>query len=270
MTSGTGPNTIDHRDRSFHKSFKTFGAVAFPTEYFVDSGEEMPDQNQVNTFFTPPVPPLPEGCTDYTTAEIATDLNHVVYNPWTIEGVTYANQRGGVDIRESLMAGRNLKWFKGFYNVQAGITDFFDSFRLTQVGARPETTSISWGTPWFPSWEVACNASINPSGIMPMPTEAELNVAHTQPWVLPWHNSKLDGWTSKDGIVVYRDKSWQGNIIGDKGFVYFPREVINTVMTIRGTVAYVVTNETPDNILPIDVTAVQWLISFFRNLFGLH
>lgn len=271
MKKGTFPTSIDHRDRDYHKSFRTFGTTQFPTEFFTDAGIDMPAQALVNNNFDPPVPPLPEGCTDYAQSELATDLveGRTVRNPALLEAVTHANELGGYDIRKSLVAAKGLGWFSGFYNIKsAGFIDYFDSFRLAQIGGLPERRSITWGTPWFPSWEAACNPSVNPSGIMPMPTDAELAVAWKQPDALPWHNSKLDGWTSLSGVLVYRDKSWQGTTVGKNGFVYFPREVINRVMSIQGTVAFTATNQTPQSIFRIDTTAVQWITSLIRQLFG--
>src|SRR5436190_22775353 len=39
-----------------------------------------------------------------------------------------------------------------------------------------------------------------------------------------------------------RNKSWQGTTVGDNGWLYFSREVVNVVMSIKGTVAYTASN----------------------------
>lgn len=261
MKHGTRPCRIDHRDYSFHASFGSTGTPTFKDEYFADAGLTMPDQEQINTQYNPPIPPLPYGCTDYTTADITIDLNKRLYNPLDLENVTHANALGGYDIRDALNAARGLGWFKAFYNVKmTGFLDYFDSFRLAQVKGldQGESRSITWGTPWFPSWESAIRAG---KSIMPMPTTDELNNTKG----LPWHDSKLDGWTTRNGIVVYRDKSLQGNQIGEGGFIFFPREVINMVAGLNGIEAFTPSN-IPTNPVTISVTTLQWIVSFLRNL----
>lgn len=266
MYRGTTPTKLKHTDRDYIKSFHDdvlLGAAypTFPQEYFCDAGLTMPDQNGSG---------LPFGCTDETQADLATDLTGIVHDPFQLEAVTHANAQGGFGIRDSLDAARKtLQWFGGYYNIQAkGKLDAFDAFRLAQSSGIPEKRSITFGSPWFPSWEYACNKAINPSAIMPMPTEQELSAIREDINVFSWHNSKLDGWTSIEGRVVYRNKSWQGNIIGDHGFVYFPREVINTVMALPGAVAYTPTNANPLSIQTIDLTFIQTWISYIRTWCG--
>lgn len=273
IKNGARPTKIDHRDYDFHKTFGSVAPASFPAEYLCDAGVTMPDQNQQNNFFNPPVPALFDGCTDYAQSEIATDLSNgtVIRNPEDLDKLTNANALGGFDIRQSITIAKNqLGWFSAFFNIRAiSPLDFFDAFRLAQLSGAPEKRSITFGTPWFPSWEAACNPSVNPSGVMPMPTALELSSIKQNINSFSWHNSKLDGWTTKNGTPLYRDKSWQGNAVGDKGFVYFPREVINTVMQITGTVGFTATQMgltgTPQT---INVTVVQWIVSFMRNLLG--
>jgi hypothetical protein len=239
---------------------------------------------------------MPFGCTNYTHSEQATILHGVrlgILNPIELENLTHANARGGYGIRESLLActqpsdvhPERLGWIGGFYNIRAsGILDFFDAFRLAQVSGLPEQRTISWGVPWFASWEATIRGQIMRreqngtytliSGqekhvVMPMPLEAELQAVRRDPGAFGWHDSLLDGWTQKNGPLTYRDKSWQGAEIGDGGYIYFPREVINVVMAIPGTVAYTATLLKPETIQTVDVTAVQWIVSLIRNLLGL-
>lgn len=262
---GTRPSKIDHRDYDFLKSHKLggidFSQGDFKDEYFADAGLTMPNQGAIDTEFSPPTPIEDYGCTNFAQADLATDLTKTIHNPNDIEAITHANAKGGLDIRESLDAARELGWFKQYFNIKTnGRVDPFDAFRVSQMMGidAGESRSITWGTPWFPSWEKAAQAG---QSIMPMPTEMEIYTANA----LPWHDSKLDGWTNINGRLVYRNKSWQGNMIGDRGFLYFPREVINMVMTIRGTVGYMGTLQyvEPER---IDTTTIEWLISAIRNL----
>lgn len=265
---GARPNRISHRDYDFFKSHKYAGVATtvFKDEYFADAGLTMPNQEVPDTEYVPPTPSMPFGCTDFTQADLATDLTRIIHNPNDLEAVTHANAKGGYDVRASLDSGRSLGWFKQFFNIRtAGRLDYFDAFRVAQVlGINVwENRSITWGTPWFPSWE---QAALHGTAIMPMPTFEELDAIRKNADAFSWHNSKLDGWTTRDGIPVYRNKSWQGNMVGDRGFIYFPREVINMVMTIPGTVAFTATAQGVDNPLRIDVTGLQWIVSVLRNL----
>lgn len=108
IQNGTRPTKIDHRDWDFSKTFAGVATVPFPPAYNTDAGLTMPNQDTVNNLFNPPVPALPFGCTDYTTSEVATDLNDASFiaqieNPMAIEDETHANALGGGDIRTSLL-----------------------------------------------------------------------------------------------------------------------------------------------------------------------
>lgn len=282
IQGGTGPSRTDHRDRDLHLSFGNTGAsVSFPGEFFTDSIKDMPDQMADGQ---------PFGCTNYSQARLATNLlkGLKVFLASVLEAVTRANKKGGYDIRQSLLAAKGLGWFTGFYNIKPSVwppMDYFDALRLAQIAGMPENRSISVGFPWMPSWELATQGEImqrnldgtytlllNPAGkqiIMPMPTEAELNIARTNPNSLPWHNSVLPGWTTKGGVLLYQDVSFQGPNIGEGGYVYFPREVINVVMNIKGAVAFTATNQTPANVQTVDLNAIAWIVSFIRNALGL-
>lgn len=262
IKNGLKKNIVSHRDRSFIPSFGATAPVSFPLELNTDAGLWYPDQNQPNAVPFD-LPALPEGCTDFTQAGLATDLSRALKDPLALEGLTHANQNGGTDIRTSLLAARSLGWIAGFYNIQSsGIIDAFDAMRIAILSGQPENRSVSWGTPWFPEWELACNPATNPSAIMPMPQD--LN-----PKRASWHNSKISGWTTINGTPYLVDYSWQGNTVGKNGFVYYSREVVNAVMTIKGTVAYTGTLQTPPFIGTIDVTIVQWITSYIRQLLGL-
>lgn len=254
IKSGTGPNIQSHKDHDLHLSFGNTAPFTFPEEFFTDSTADFPDQNRDGE---------PFGCTNYTQAELATDLTNglVVFKPFDLEAVTHANQKGGLDIRESLSAAKNLGWIKGYYVItQIPGLDMTDSLRTAQTACLPENRSISVGMPWFPSWEKDILAG---KKVLSMPTDAELAVARKDPRALPWHNSKFGGWPKLNGAVQYRDKSWQGTSIG---YVYFPREVINTVMAIWGTVAYTGTNQIPETIETVQLSMLQHFISLLRDL----
>ncbi len=260
MQSGTGPTRQKHTDRDLNKSFGAAIPPSFPDEYFCDAELTMPDQNADGQ---------PYGCTNYSQAELANDLTGKLHSPADLEAVTHANAKGGYDIRDSLDAARKLGWFTGYYNIRpiGALIDFFDSFRTAQLSVRGiEKRSITFGTPWFSSWEVAAQRG---EFRMPMPTDAELQAIRNSSSAFSWHDSKLDGWTTRNGIVLYRDKSWQGKNVGENGFVAFDRATINVVMSIGGTVGYTATNLTPKSIQTIDLSFVAFIVSWIRYKLGL-
>jgi len=294
MIGGAKPNKIDRRDRDFHKTFGTIGAYpTFPENYITDTGLWRPSQNAYEPVFNNQ--PLPYGCTSYSSADVYNDMEEkLLGNPMTLEKVTNASARGGIDIREALKAclpkdslhPNRIGWFDAFYNVKAyQPLDYFDAFRYAQMSGVPEKRSISWGCPWFLSWQNAIYGNIstkNPDGsyyttgggerkiIMPMPTDEEFEQIKKDPNSMLWHNSVLCGWKTINGVPYYIDKSWQGKDIGDNGLIYFPREVINRVMAINGTVAYTASNIAFDEVKTIDTTPFQWIFSFIRTFLGLR
>lgn len=254
---GARPTKIDHRDYDFKKSFGAFKkAVPFPPEYNTDWGLTMPNQDTQNNFFNPPVPALPFGCTDYTTAEVATDLDDTfgADNPMKIENITHANVLGGGDIRQSLLAGKSLGWFTGIFNIQAYGQDYFDAIRDAMASGGTEKRSVSTGTPWYSIFE-----SVGDTGIL----DAPQNFSTVG---LPWHNWKICGWKTIGDQVYLVGKTWQGSTYGDKGLVYFSRPLINSLMAIEGAAAFTATTGQLPPISTISTTWLQWLISNARNL----
>ena len=274
MNHGLTRPTLKHKDLDFAKSFGTIGVTpAFPPEFNTDAGFGMPNQNAEGQ---------PNGCTNYAQAEIANDLTGKKHNPVDLEEVTHANARGGYDIRDSLDAARKIGWFKWYFNIQSYNLDWFDSIRYAQlmgVQAR-ELRTVTCGLPWFPSWEAAIQGNIvtkNPDGsyttsgggvksiVMPMPTQDELDAVKAGTNHFGWHDSVLNGWKTINGVLVLRDKSFQGPTIGDGGYIYFPREVINVVMNIKWAVAYTGTMLDAPNNARISLPLFDWLKSFIRN-----
>lgn len=253
IRNGTKPNKESHKDFDLHKSFGNVGAPTpqFPAEYITDSGLTMPDQNTFDTSFVPPVPPEPEGCTNECSADITTDQTGIVHRPDVLEEITHANALGGFAVRTSLdMAKNKLNWFGTYFAVKAyAPLDYFDAIRLAISSGYPEKRSVSLGTPWPLLFE-----STGPDGIVPHPQT--FNLAG-----VPWHNHKIAGWKTINGIPYLVSKSWQGPNFGDKGFCYFDRALINSLMAINGTCAFTVTQVVPPSIQTIDMGVVRWLLS---------
>lgn len=270
IANGTRPTKHDHRDFDFIKSKKlgTTTVVTYPDNYSTDAGLWMPDQRATNPLFTPNVPPLPFGCTDYAQTDLCIDEDGELYNPAYLENITHANDNGGCDLRVSLnavikngmldMSGNVVHrgWHPAYFNIKPRLPelDWFDAIRLAMIVGQSEKRAVSVGTPWFPEFMSPVN------GILPIPSWNLQTVS--------WHNLNMKGWKTIDGQPYLIGKAWIGKEYGDKGFCYVSRPLFNCLMAIPGTAAF-----TLDKLLPgetaqtIDSTTIQWLISFIRQLF---
>lgn len=256
IQNGLKPSKPDVRDYDFQKTFGAIGIPQFPDQYLTDAGFGFPDQNAEGE---------PFGCTNYSQSSIANDIEIAQkHTPVELEAVTHANANGGAQIRDSLQAARKLGWIASFFNVQAyAPLDWFDAFRYAIMAGFPEHRSISWGTPWLAEFQNIGlgNGKTGKDGIVQMPTNFSLTN-------VPWHNSKFSGWKTIKEIPYLINKSWQGTHIGDGGYLYFSREVVNRIMQISGTVAFTATQSKPTNIQTVDLPILDWIISHLKILLG--
>lgn len=243
MLQGTGFTKKSHRDYS-HKSFGSI-QVPFPPEYNTDAGLAIPNQNAEG---------LPYGCTDETQSELSNDLiQQARYTALGLEGVTHANQLGGFDIRQALIATRNLGWITGFFTIEAIGQDMFDAVRDAMASGGTEKRSVSVGSKWFPEFE-----SVNATGILPIPNLNNSNFT--------WHNWKVCGWKTIGDQVYLVGQSWQGPGYGDKGFHYVSRPLFNQLMAINGSVAFTATRGVLPPITTVSLSFFQFLLSYARYL----
>lgn len=267
MKSGIRPLKKDHRDYSLHRTFG--GLTPVFTECNFDVGLTNPDQDADGLFY---------GCTGYTQSDIAGDEDKRMYFPkftydrtLIMEGITPSSpnyEKVGCDIRTSLKstivyglqavgetASEALNHRRGaYYNVDLiqGI-DYFDSIRM---GLQNNQRSISMATPWFSSFATPQN------GIVRAPNSYDTTFAS-------WHNWKVSGWKLINGVPYLIAKSWQGPAYGDKGFCYFSRDIINSLMTINGTGAFTLAPFTGDNVQTVVLTLWQTVLSYLRMILKL-
>lgn len=254
IKSGLRPTKKDARDYDLIKSFGAVSPPSFPESYSVENGLWCPNQNAPEPIFGNPA--LPYGCTDYTQADLCADDDKALYNPIHMEDFTHANAKGGLDLREALDAARKVYSRTAYYNIKpAGSIDAFDAVRLAMYSvSTEERRSVSVGSPWFYQF-----GGIKEGGIMPVPDDYNLIYA-------TWHNWKVSGWKTINGSPYLICKSWQGATYGDNGFAYISRPLFNTLMGIRGSVAFTLTNMTPDSVQTVDMGFVSYLVSIIRNL----
>lgn len=270
---GINPIRKDHRDYDHHKTFGTagFDVTTLPTDLNMDAGISMPNQNLPYPEFN--IPALPMGCTGYTQSELGQDEDGQLYNPRFTYDVTLkdegiAGETQGCNIRDSLASTIQL----GFQDAQGAVgncrvayfniiaaspLDWFDAIRVAIFSTQQEKRSVSIGTPWYAEWESPTN------GILPSPANIQ-NIAG-----LPWHNYKIAGWKTINGVPYLLVKSWQGAEYGDAGWAYMPRSVINSVMAVKGTGAFTLSRLAGVSPQPVDLGIVATLVSFIRNLLNL-
>lgn len=247
IKNGTKPHEFDQRDHALHATFPHFGATApinLPLlEYNFDAGFPIPNQNAVDSRFDPPLPAMPEGCTGEAQSRFVTNEDKILADPQYTYNATCEMEGHdtdtGCDIRNSAKSltvygyrrqgdteAQSLARKRGKYFVIDRIAgrDWFDSFRLALRGNKK---SISIGTPWFSEWQ-----SVPMSGLL-----TSLFIFDGNEIDYNWHNALITGEKTIDGeptMIVY---SWQGNLIGDNGLLYWNRETFNKAFDIYGTIA---------------------------------
>lgn len=269
LNSGLKPIKKDHRDYSFHRTFGSAAPETFADSLNLDAGLTNFDQDEASLSFNPPLPNLPFGCTGFAQSDLCADEDNAIYNPLftydqtlTMEG---ASEGVGCDIRDSLNStivygvqrdgetpAQALSHRRGAYYTieQGGGLDWFDSIRSCLSLNR---RSISVGTPWYNSFQQPEN------GIVVAPNSWDTTFA-------PFHNWKVCGWKTINGVPYLIGKSWQGPKYADGGFCYFPREIINQLMTIDGTGAFTLTPYTNQMAQTVILTLWEYVASYMRMI----
>ncbi len=279
VQNGTHPYRPPKSDYDYIPTFhpQVYAGVVypeFPAEFLTDNTGWFPDQNADGQ---------PNGCTNYSTTKLAKILGFADATVQMIENITHANAKGGFGVIDSVDAARKtLGWFKWRFILQSkGRLDWFSALQLMQVEALGlrEQRAISIGVPWFHSWQSSLSGSVRqPDGsytitvgpknkILPMPSPEELKQVHDDPNSIGWHDVVADGWTSSfsgaPGQLLYRIESHQGHGID---YIYIPRDVMNVVMDLYGTVAVTGTNLEAPKIASIPLP--DWFWSLCHSWFG--
>ncbi len=230
MQSGTRPTKPSHKDYDYLGNRPKFGAVGipqFPDFYNADRINWRPNQGIAET---EPIAHTaqPVGCTNFSTAYCANNLiGSLKFTPDELEAVSHANARGGADVREQLDVARGLEWFPAYYNVKRnGGLDSFDTIRLAIMEGIAEHRIVTVGSPWYSDfWFVGAD------GILPMPKEINNPTS--------WHNHEFFGFLNINGVPHLMCESHQGAGYGDKGLCYWSRELVNAVMGVYGSAAFI-------------------------------
>lgn len=266
MASGLKPRRYkDHRRYSFPH---TFGNTTSLFAIDLDAGLTNPNQNIPDPVFGNPA--YPNGCTAFTTTDIATDEDKVVYNP----GFTYtqtlliANEPMGSactlqdSVKSSIVYGLEQKgenaeqalWHRrgSYFEVHPVFgQDYFDSLWSAMC---LKQKSISVGTPWFPELTNAVGGIVDDIQIRPTDD---------------WHNWKACGVKIINGQPHLKVKAWTGLKLGDNGFYYFSRGTVNDLMAVKGTDALMTQKASPANAQNVRLSVFEVLVSYYYRLLGL-
>ncbi len=275
IQSGTKPTPLDWNDYDFHRTFGTVTPSTLPREYDCDLGLTAPDQNMsgLGEDSFRGIPPLPMGCTGLTQADICSDEDGELYDPQYVYDKTLeiegnaGNYNAPCDMRNSFKAltlygvkkvgekdnTEALKRIRApYFNVRK-TSDWFESIRsclhLNSFKRRP----VSIGLPWFREFSQVSSNGIVPDFFTGEPSEAS------------WHNVKCSGWVVRNNKEYLKIKSWQGRGIGDKGFLYFSRPLVNKVLDIRGTCVMATKRAEKEDIQRVQFTLMEYVLFLMQQ-----
>lgn len=257
---------LDHRNYSYGHTFGT--TEAFLTELNFDARLTVPDQNKPDPRFNNPA--FPNGCTAFTTTDIATDEDKNVYNP----AFTYARtllledavSGSPCSIQDSLKSSmvyglaqkdegdaEALHHRRGpYFEIRpTNGQDWFDAIRSS---VQKNKRSVSVGTQWFPEFTTASGGIVD-----------SFSLRNTN----DWHDFKVSGWKpvgNKQYLIV---KPWVGPDLGDKGFFYFSRETVNKLFSVKGCGVFTNAHALPSDIQSVQLTLLQTLVSYYYRLLDL-
>ncbi len=263
---------IDNRNYDFQR---TFGSVeAFHAELDLDAGKTNPNQNEPDPRFGNPA--YPQGCTGFTTTDIATDEDGIVYDPgFTIRKTALVSdgpEGGPFTIKDSMTSATD-------YGVRAAgesDTQALSHRRAPYFETRPngmtwsdavrsamqlKRRSLSAGIPWDISFTLASKGVVDS-----IPSDLPKR-AKTMPI---WHDVKICGWKSMNGRVYLKIKAWVGPKWGDNGFYWFSENVLNALLAIPGAGVFSNAHAQPEDIKAVQLTIQQTLLQYLYRLLGLY
>ena len=290
---GTRPAKLDRRDYSFHRTFGTVSPLQFPPEYSCDAGLTMPDQNADGNPFE---------CTAYTSCDLGTDQDGIVYAPeYTymktlyIQGLPSTQQ--GSDVKFALKSakiygllpkenmpselvgkGENYTADQGHWPVDVDTI----AGKMEHRKGRYFNVYDDGGMDWFDSFRSALwlnkddkrGISIGTPWFHEWATPQNGVVTSNfiydgNPMNYAWHNWAIKGWKVIDGKIYLMGKPWQGKNYGDNGWCYFSRETIHKVMEIRGSIAYTLADAELKDIQSIQLGMLETVLVYLYRILGL-
>lgn len=261
-------------DRRDHSLIPTFGATPFdvqglPENFSNYDGREIPNQNSLDSRFSPPIPPLPFGCTGETGTFDSGIQDSSVYRPdIPYLGTKPFTKDTGREMRDSLATLKR----KAMLLTQQGEagpvrTEYFNCYGSSKISDFNAARIALWinqnekrgvwvGSFWYPEF------SHPQDGILPTPSfDTEMASLHC--WL-------ITGWKTIAGKLYLEGVSWQGKDYGDKGLHYLSEELYDALMQQPYTGAFTITKVT--GLTPISVgykAVIDHLVYFIMNLFNI-
>lgn len=289
IRNGARPTERDPRDYSMHRTFGTVSPIDIPVEYNIDAGLTMPDQNAEGN---------PYECTGYTTCDLGTDQDGVIYSPeYTYMKTLYMQglppTTRGSDIRPSLKSASiyGLLPKENVPEILAGKGEDFTADQsvwpasLDAIAGKLEhrkgayfNVYLDGGVrDWFHAFQSAMWINrADKRGISvgipwlwlsaPQGFLTEDFVYNGNPNSVGWHNIAIKGWTAIGGVSYLIGKPWCGKNYGDKGFVYISRGCINKVMEIGGSAAFTLADAAEKDIKTIQLGMLAQILFYLARL----
>lgn len=264
MKSGTKPHIQDHRTYSLIRTFGSVLQSQIPAEFNFDAGLTNPNQDADG---------FPLGCTAYTSSELAQDTDKKKYLPQYTYGKTCEIEGIGSDspqyekvacsIQDALKStivyglddglGANpLRNRRGaYYDVLDGASG--DRFDAVVSAMWDHKKSVCVGTQWQYEWFNTVRGLIT-----------EVYIPNDRN---PWHCFKLCGVKVIQGESYIIGKPWIGPQYGDQGFCYFPRGVVNKMLSIDGSCAFTLAPYT-SQIETVKLNILTTILSYLRMCFN--
>jgi len=269
IKSGLDPVQPDRRDYSL---LHTFGAVTpepsgLPDDFSIYDGRTVPNQMDFDARFTPPLPPLPMGCTGESQTFSSGLQDGKLFNPKFTYERTPPGGNGGRGMRESLSCTikvglqdeQNTVGFNrtAYFNCYgSGKIDDFDASRIAIWINQSEKRSVSVGSYWYPEFDTP-----DQNGVLPIPS-FKLQGASMHNWI-------VTGWKTINGKPHLECLSWQGSQYGKNGMAYVSRELFNALMGQPYTGAFTLTNIQGQGAVPVGIQAIiDNLVYYVRQLFN--
>lgn len=256
MKSGLKKLRPDHRDFDFHRTFGATMPLTGIPDFNVDAGLWAPNQNVPESWPPLSTPALPYGCTDFIQTDLCIDEDGILHDPMLMENVTHANANGGCDLRTALSAAKRVFNRPAYFAIRPNKPlDWFDAIRLSLYSTKDQKRSASIGSKWFYDFQY-----LLPNNVVPMP----MNLA-----AYTYHNWKVSGQKTINGIPHLIAKPLEGRLFGDNGFCYIPREVMNFVMSEGGAGAFTLGNPDGNDIQKVDLSIIGVIVSYMLRLLHL-
>lgn len=265
ITAGFLKRFTDHRDLDLLKSFGAADTTSsLPAQYIVATND-MPDQNALG---------LPEACTAFAQLELAKDQTGENYDVVEFYQSTPPGGNSGRAMRDSLgllvnrgpktLEGKLHPWKGRYYNIyKQGLLDWYDALKVGLYIVKNEKRACSAAMAWFVEWTYG---HVDPSGIV------------TEPPVYNWtyasaHDAVIAGWTSVGleyghplGAEYLAIKSHQGTHVGDGGWLYFSRPIVNKLFDMYYTEMFTVSQLKPQTFSTVDLSVIECIISYITHL----